>query len=100
MPLYAVSILFVLLSGPLWLLWWTNRKLPEPGPDRPRIDVIIPAYNEAENIPRLLRSIDIAAGRYGGPVNVLVSERRVHGRHRADRAWPRSRTSGMRAGGS
>jgi cellulose synthase/poly-beta-1,6-N-acetylglucosamine synthase-like glycosyltransferase len=72
-PLYAVSILFVLLSGPLWLLWWTNRKLPEPGPDRPRVDVIIPAYNEAENIARLLRSIDIAAGRYGGPVNVLVS---------------------------
>ena len=72
-PLYAVSILFVLLSAPLWLLWWTNRKLPEPGPDRPMVDVIIPAYNEADNIARLLRSIDIAAGRYGGPVNVLVS---------------------------
>ena len=24
-PLYAVSILFVLLSAPLWLLWWLNR---------------------------------------------------------------------------
>jgi cellulose synthase/poly-beta-1,6-N-acetylglucosamine synthase-like glycosyltransferase len=72
-PLYAVSILFVLLSAPLWLLWWTNSRLPEPGGDRPLVDVIVPAYNEAENIARLLRSIDIAAGRYGGPVRVLVS---------------------------
>ncbi len=73
-PLYAVSILFVLLSAPLWLLWWTSRGLPEPGKDRPDVDVIVPAYNEADNIARLLRSIDIAAGRYGGPVRVLVSD--------------------------
>jgi len=73
-PLYAVTILFVLLSGPLWLLWWTRRGLPEPGRDRPLVDVIVPAYNEADNIARLLRSIDIAAGRYGGPVRVLVSD--------------------------
>ena len=72
-PLYAVSILFVLLSAPLWLLWWTNRRLPQPGGDRPPVDVIVPAYNEADNIARLLRSIDVAAGRYGGPVRVLVS---------------------------
>ena len=37
------------------------------------MDIIIPAYNEEENIARLLRSIDVAAGRYGGPVRVLVS---------------------------
>jgi cellulose synthase/poly-beta-1,6-N-acetylglucosamine synthase-like glycosyltransferase len=73
-PLYASSILFVLLFLPLWLLWWTVRKLPAPGNDRPAIDVIIPAYNESENIARLLRSIDVAAGRYGGPVLVLVSD--------------------------
>jgi cellulose synthase/poly-beta-1,6-N-acetylglucosamine synthase-like glycosyltransferase len=73
-PLYAVSILFVLLSAPLWLLWWTNRRLPEPGGDRPPVDVLIPAYNEAQNIARLLRSIDVAAGRYEGSVRVLVSD--------------------------
>jgi cellulose synthase/poly-beta-1,6-N-acetylglucosamine synthase-like glycosyltransferase len=73
-PLYAVSILFVLLSAPLWLLWWTSRGLPEPGSYRPGVDVIVPAYNEADNIARLLRSVDIAAGRYGGPVRVLVSD--------------------------
>jgi cellulose synthase/poly-beta-1,6-N-acetylglucosamine synthase-like glycosyltransferase len=73
-PLYASSILFVLLFAPLWLLWWTVRKLPAPGDDRPAIDVIIPAFNESENIARLLRSIDVAAERYGGPVLVLVSD--------------------------
>ena len=72
-PLYAGSILFALLAAPLWLLWWTNRRLPVPGDDRPPVDVIIPAFNEAENIARCLRSIDVAAGRYGGPVLVLVS---------------------------
>lgn len=73
-PLYALSILFVLLPAPLWLLWWINRRLPKPGMDRPPVDVIIPAYNEAENIARLLRSIDVAAGRYGGPVRIVVSD--------------------------
>jgi cellulose synthase/poly-beta-1,6-N-acetylglucosamine synthase-like glycosyltransferase len=73
-PLYAVSILFALLAAPLWLLWWTGRRLPQPGRDRPGVDVIIPAYNEADNIARLLRSIDVAAARYGGPVRVLVSD--------------------------
>lgn len=72
-PLYAVSIVFVLTSAPLWLLWWTGRRLPAPDGYRPDIDVIVPAYNEADNIARLLRSIDVAAGRYGGTVRVLVS---------------------------
>ena len=73
-PLYAVSMLFLLMFAPLWLIWWANRTLPSPGPDRPPVDIIIPAYNERDNIARLLRSIDIAAGRYGGPVRVVVSD--------------------------
>ena len=72
-PLYAVSMLFLLMFAPLWLIWWLNRTLPMPGLDRPPVDIIVPAYNEADNIVRLLRSIDIAAGRYGGPVRVVVS---------------------------
>ncbi len=73
-PLYALSILFVLLFTPLWLLWWTSRRLPEPDQDRPAVDVIIPAYNEEDNLARLLSSIDVATARYGGPVHVVVSD--------------------------
>ena len=73
LPLYAVSMLFIFMFAPLWLLWWVHRKLPEPGPYRPPVDIIIPAYNETDNIARLLRSVDVAAARYGGPVRVVVS---------------------------
>ena len=73
LPLYAVSMLFLLMFVPLWLIWWLNPAMPEPGPHRPPVDIIVPAYNEEENIARLLRSIDVAAGRYGGPVRVVVS---------------------------
>jgi cellulose synthase/poly-beta-1,6-N-acetylglucosamine synthase-like glycosyltransferase len=73
LPLYAVSMLFLLMFVPLWLIWWLNPRMPKPGPDRPAVDIIIPAYNERENIARLLKSIDVAAGRYGGPVRVVVS---------------------------
>jgi len=74
LPLYAVSLLFVLMFVPLWLVWWLSPRMPQPGgADRPPVDIIIPAYNEEENIARLLRSVDVAAGRYGGPVRVVVS---------------------------
>jgi cellulose synthase/poly-beta-1,6-N-acetylglucosamine synthase-like glycosyltransferase len=73
LPLYAVCLLLAIMLVPLWLLWWASRRLPEPGDDRPTVDVIIPAYNEEENIARLLRSVDVAAERYGGPVLVVVS---------------------------
>ena len=73
LPLCAVSLLLALMLVPPWLLWWINPRLPEPDDHRPRIDVIVPAYNEEENIARLLRSIDVAAERYGGPVRVFVS---------------------------
>lgn len=59
-----------LLLGVLYALF---RRLPEPGPDRPPIDVIIPAYNENPGLAETLRSIDRAAEVYGGPVRVIVS---------------------------
>jgi cellulose synthase/poly-beta-1,6-N-acetylglucosamine synthase-like glycosyltransferase len=72
-PLYAVCLLLAVMLVPLWLLWWASRRLPGPDEWRPAVDVIIPAYNEQENIARLLRSVDVAAERYGGPVRVVVS---------------------------
>jgi cellulose synthase/poly-beta-1,6-N-acetylglucosamine synthase-like glycosyltransferase len=72
-PMYALSVVFILLFVPLVLLGRLDRFLPEPGDDRPPVDVIVPAYNEEENLARLLRSIDVAAQRYGGPVRLVVS---------------------------
>ncbi len=50
-----------------------NPAQPPVGSDRPPIEIIIPAYNEEEVIAETLRAIDAAAGRYGGPVNVVLS---------------------------
>jgi cellulose synthase/poly-beta-1,6-N-acetylglucosamine synthase-like glycosyltransferase len=74
LPLDAISLLFVLIAAPLWALWWFCARLPAPDADRLAIDVIVPAYNEADNIEQLLRSVDIAAARYGGPVRLIVSD--------------------------
>lgn len=73
LPRFAVCLFVAIMLGPMWLLWWASRKLPKPGADRLPVDIVIPAYNEEENIGRLLRSIDVAAARYGGPVSVVVS---------------------------
>jgi Glycosyl transferase family 2 len=45
-----------------------------PGPERPTLEVIAPAYNEAVGIERMLWSIDRAAGVYGGPVRVILCD--------------------------
>lgn len=74
LPLYAVCLLLALMLAPLWLLWWASRRQPEVTGYRPAVDIVIPAYNEEENIARLVRSIDVAAGRYGGQVRVVVSD--------------------------
>jgi cellulose synthase/poly-beta-1,6-N-acetylglucosamine synthase-like glycosyltransferase len=47
---------------------------PGPPSQRPPLDVIIPAYNEAVCIERQLWSIDRAVGRYGGPVHVIMCD--------------------------
>ncbi len=47
---------------------------PKPGAERPPLEVIIPAFNESVVIERTLRSIDQAAGRYGGSVRVILCD--------------------------
>ena len=49
-------------------------RLPGPPAERPPLNVIIPAYNESVCIERQLWSIDRAAGRYGGPVHVIMCD--------------------------
>lgn len=68
---YGALVIRGLLLGGLGVL----SAPPEPPitPGRPPIDVIIPAYNEAEVIAETLRAIDSAAVRYGGPVHVILA---------------------------
>lgn len=47
---------------------------PVLGGERPALEVVIPAFNESAGIERLLRSIDRAAGNYGGPVRVVMCD--------------------------
>lgn len=67
---------FVLNSTTIFLgvVRLLTRRRCEPGPDRPPIEVIIPAYNEESVISDLLRSLDAAAQRYGGPVRVILCD--------------------------
>ena len=60
------SALLALVNG------FTIRPEPPVGDERPPIDVIIPAFNEADVIAETLEAIDVAAGRYGGRVRVIL----------------------------
>jgi cellulose synthase/poly-beta-1,6-N-acetylglucosamine synthase-like glycosyltransferase len=62
-----------LLSAILGLVKLAGYRV-RPGPQRPALEVIAPAYNEAVVIERMLRSIDRAAGVYGGPVRVILCD--------------------------
>jgi cellulose synthase/poly-beta-1,6-N-acetylglucosamine synthase-like glycosyltransferase len=70
----AQAVVIELLAVFLILIRALGGRPPDPPPQRPPLDVIIPAYNEAVCIERLLRSIDRAAGRYGGPVQVIMCD--------------------------
>jgi len=68
------SYTFVLTYAFLGVVRLLGPPKPEPGPDRPPIEVIIPAYNEELNIVNLLTSLDRAAQRYGGPVRIILCD--------------------------
>lgn len=66
--------IFLLITVFLGLVRLVHHRQVNPTADRPPIEVIIPAFNEELNIARLLRTIDVAAGRYQGPVRVIMCD--------------------------
>ncbi len=73
LPLPFAEGSFILRSALLAMInGFTVRPDPPVGDHRPPIDVIIPAFNEEAVIEETLRAIDVAAGRYGGYVRVIL----------------------------
>ena len=70
-PVYLKFGIYVVLC---LLRFFGPLRLPKPGRERPPIDVIGPAYNEATNIERWIECIDRAAAVYGGPVRVILTD--------------------------
>ena len=80
-PLIATAILFA--TAPYLILFINvflglgkliHPRRIQPSDQRPRVEVIIPAFNEELVIADLLNSLDVAAGRYQGPVNVILCD--------------------------
>ncbi|MDH6108457.1 cellulose synthase/poly-beta-1,6-N-acetylglucosamine synthase-like glycosyltransferase [Kitasatospora sp. MAP12-15] len=66
----VTDLMFMLLA----LVRMAGARKPRLGTERPALNVIIPAYNEAAGIERLLASIDRAAAAYGGPVHAVLCD--------------------------
>ena len=66
--------IFIFITVFLGLVRLVHPRKINPTPERPPIEVIIPAFNEELNIAELLGTIDAAAGRYEGPVRVLMCD--------------------------
>jgi cellulose synthase/poly-beta-1,6-N-acetylglucosamine synthase-like glycosyltransferase len=80
-PLLAAGIayacppyVFLLITVFLGLVRLVHHRKVNPSSERPPVEVIIPAFNEELNIADLLGTIDVAAGRYEGPVRVVMCD--------------------------
>lgn len=65
-----------IFTGQLASVGWLRNIVSRRRKFSPPVAVIIPAHNEAHQIRDTLLAIDRAAGRYGGPVRVIVAENR------------------------
>jgi cellulose synthase/poly-beta-1,6-N-acetylglucosamine synthase-like glycosyltransferase len=66
--------IFLCITVFLGLVRLVRHRQVNPTRERPPIEIIIPAFNEELNIARLLGTIDAAAGRYEGPVRVIMCD--------------------------
>ncbi|HVA21795.1 MAG TPA: glycosyltransferase family 2 protein [Candidatus Micrarchaeia archaeon] len=73
LALTAGSVAMLVVYG-LLLLVGSSPPPPLATGERPPLDVIVPAYNEAARIAPVLDSLERAAARYGGPVRIVVSD--------------------------
>lgn len=71
LPVLALPV-FCALARPVYFRSVRRRRLPPLSQYHPFVSILVPAYNEEENIRDCLRSADRAAGAYPGRVEVIV----------------------------
>ncbi len=92
LPLPLTRSVELFRLGALHVIRLLGPRRPSSGEIHTAVDVIIPAYNEERVIVPTLESIDLAAGRYGGSVHVVLvddgsTDRTNELAHRAIRAF-------------
>jgi cellulose synthase/poly-beta-1,6-N-acetylglucosamine synthase-like glycosyltransferase len=63
---------FIALNRPLYFRQLRRRPLPSVAEYHPSVSILMPAYNEERWIAEAIRYADLAAGKYPGPVELIV----------------------------
>lgn len=71
LPLVTLET-FIALNRPLYFRQLRRRPLPPLSKYHPSVSIVMPAYNEEEWISNAIRLADLAAGKYPGPVEIVV----------------------------
>lgn len=71
LPLVTLET-FIALNRPLYFRQLRRRPLPPLSKYHPSVSILIPAFNEQEWIANAIRLADVAAGKYPGPVEIVI----------------------------
>lgn len=71
LPLVTLEA-FIALNRPLYYRQLRQRPLPTVAEYHPPVSIVIPAYNEERWIADTIRHADVAAGKYPGPVEIII----------------------------
>jgi cellulose synthase/poly-beta-1,6-N-acetylglucosamine synthase-like glycosyltransferase len=71
LPLVTLET-FIALNRPLYYRQIRRRRLPSVSVYHPSVSILMPAYNEEEWIAEAIHHADVAAGKYPGPVEIIV----------------------------
>ncbi|HEY6239027.1 MAG TPA: glycosyltransferase, partial [Thermoplasmata archaeon] len=71
LPLVTLET-FIALNRPLYFRQLRRRPLPPLSEYHPSVSILMPAFNEERWIAEAIRHVDVAAGKYPGPVEILV----------------------------
>ena len=71
LPLVTLET-FIALNRPLYFRQLRRRPLPPLSKYHPSVSILIPAFNEQEWIVNAIRLADVAAGKYPGPVEIII----------------------------